>query len=152
MLFFTHVNHVRVSPANGIGPTQGQRKSLTRVGIFNSHNLLPSDLVAQLVQSSSDLTRRSWVQFPTLVRVFLCPWVRQFPLVGLMLTWFTWVENSTSHHPLIVKKTGHQARLGDITCSFWVTIINVGNDREKFKENLATTSATKESVEYANHT
>ena len=39
---------------------------------------------------------------PTLVRVFLCPWVGPFPLVGLTLTWFTWVENSTWHYPLIV--------------------------------------------------
>ena len=34
MLFSTHVfYHVSVSPTNGIGPTQGQRKTLTRVGI-----------------------------------------------------------------------------------------------------------------------
>ena len=33
MLFSTHVNHVSVSPTNGNGPTQGQRKTLTRVGI-----------------------------------------------------------------------------------------------------------------------
>ena len=28
--------------------------------------------------------------FPTLVRVFLCPFVGPFPLVGPMLIWFTW--------------------------------------------------------------
>ena len=28
-----HVKHVSVSPTYGIGPTQGQRKTLTRVGI-----------------------------------------------------------------------------------------------------------------------
>ena len=28
-----HMNHVSVSPTNGNGPTQGQRKTLTRVGI-----------------------------------------------------------------------------------------------------------------------
>ena len=33
MLFSTHVNHVSVSPNNEIGITQGQRKTLTRVGI-----------------------------------------------------------------------------------------------------------------------
>ena len=31
--FRSLVNHVSVSPSNGIGPTQGQRKTLTRVGI-----------------------------------------------------------------------------------------------------------------------
>ena len=34
MLFSTHVNHVSVSPTKGIGPTQGQKKTLTRVGIL----------------------------------------------------------------------------------------------------------------------
>ena len=33
MLFSTHVNHVSVSPTYGNGPTQGQEKTLTRVGI-----------------------------------------------------------------------------------------------------------------------
>ena len=28
-----HMNHVSVSPTDGNGPTQGQRKTLTRVGI-----------------------------------------------------------------------------------------------------------------------
>ena len=30
MLHSTHVNHVSVCPTNGIGPTQGQKKTLTR--------------------------------------------------------------------------------------------------------------------------
>ena len=30
--FLHHMNHVSVSPTNGNGPTQGQRKTLTRVG------------------------------------------------------------------------------------------------------------------------
>ena len=47
---------------------------------------------------------------PTLVRVFLCPWVGPIPSVRLTLTWFTWVENSTSHHPLIVHSRGTQSR------------------------------------------
>ena len=29
-----HIDHVSVSPSNGIGPTQGQRNTLTRVGII----------------------------------------------------------------------------------------------------------------------
>ena len=29
--FLPHMNHVRVSPTDGNGPTQGQRKTLTRV-------------------------------------------------------------------------------------------------------------------------
>ena len=33
MLFSTHINHVSVSPTNGNEPTQGQRKTPTRVGI-----------------------------------------------------------------------------------------------------------------------
>ena len=31
--FVPHMNHVSVSPTSGNGPTQGQRKTLTRVGI-----------------------------------------------------------------------------------------------------------------------
>ena len=31
MLHSTHVNHVSVSPTNGIGLTQGHRKTLTKV-------------------------------------------------------------------------------------------------------------------------
>ena len=31
--FLSHINHVSVSPTDGNGPTQGQRKTLTRVGI-----------------------------------------------------------------------------------------------------------------------
>ena len=33
MLYSTHVNHVSFSPTSGNGPTKGQRKTLTRVGI-----------------------------------------------------------------------------------------------------------------------
>ena len=33
IIFRTHVNHVSVSPTDGNGPTQGLRKTLTRVGI-----------------------------------------------------------------------------------------------------------------------
>ena len=59
------MNHVSVSPTDKNGPTQGQRKTLTMVGIepttstfgldfniFSSHGLLPSDLVAQSVAQS----------------------------------------------------------------------------------------------------
>ena len=31
--FVPHIKHVSVSPSNENGPTQGQRKTLTRVGI-----------------------------------------------------------------------------------------------------------------------
>ena len=51
--FSTHIDNVNVSPTDdGIGPTQGQKKTLTRVGIepiFNCHDQLPSDLVDNLV-------------------------------------------------------------------------------------------------------
>ena len=66
LLYFsvsTPSKHVSVSPTNGNGPTQGQRKTLTRVG----------------------------------VRVFLCPCVGPFPLVGLTLTWFIWGRNLALH-------------------------------------------------------
>ena len=32
LLVFQPIEHVSVSPTDGIGPTQGQRKTLTRVG------------------------------------------------------------------------------------------------------------------------
>ena len=60
MLYSTHVNHVSISPTNGIGPTQGLRKTLTRVGI-----------VAQSVEERSNLNVAGSI--PTLVRAFLCP-------------------------------------------------------------------------------
>lgn len=51
--FSAHMDRVNVGPTDdGVGPTQGQRKALTRVGIepiFNFHDLLPSDLVDKLV-------------------------------------------------------------------------------------------------------
>ena len=37
---------------------------------------------------STDLTDYVVGSIPTLVRVFLCPCVGPFPLVGLTLTWF----------------------------------------------------------------
>ena len=60
------MNHVSVSPTYGNEPTQEERRILTRVGIE-----------PKVVGS-----------IPTLVRVFLCPCVGPFPLVGLTLTWF----------------------------------------------------------------
>ena len=96
-LFLSHMNHVSVSPTDGNGPTQGQRKTLTRVGIvhvhcrdfniFSSHSLLPSDLVAQSVERRRS-NQKVVGSIPTLVRVFLCPCVGPFPSVGLTLTWF----------------------------------------------------------------
>ena len=55
--------------------------------IFSSHGLLPSDLVAQSVEQRWS-NPKVVDSIPTLVRVFLCPCVGPFPLVGLMLTWF----------------------------------------------------------------
>ena len=106
--FLSHMNHVSVSPTDGNGPTQGQRKTLTRVGIepcsrltrcsrLLSDGLLPSDLVDQSVER-----RRSNPKvvgsIPTLVRVFLCPCVGPFPSVGLTLTLFIWDRNSSTTH------------------------------------------------------
>ena len=66
--FLSHMNHLSVSPTDGNGPTQGQRKTLTKVGVGQ-----------------------------TLVRVFLCPCVGPFPSVGLTLTWFIWDRNLALH-------------------------------------------------------
>ena len=69
-ILLSHMNHVSVSPTDGTGPTQGQRKTLTRVGIepttLTSVTLTYSVPTAcsRLTLSSGDLTRRSWVQFP----------------------------------------------------------------------------------------
>ena len=49
MLFSTHVNHVSVSPNNENGPTQGQRKTLTRVGIEPTTFGLRSPLLYRLI-------------------------------------------------------------------------------------------------------
>ena len=67
------------------------------INIFISHNLLPSDLVAQSVEqrwSNSKVVGSN----PTLVRVFLCPCVGPFPSVGLTLTWYMGWNISTSNH------------------------------------------------------
>ena len=88
------MNHVSVSPTDGTGPTQGQRKTLTRVGI--EPTTFGLDLVAQSVER-----RRSNPKvvgsIPTLVRVFLCPCVGPVPSVGLTLTWFIWDRNIAPH-------------------------------------------------------
>ena len=39
---FQPIYHVSVSPTDGNGPTQGQRKTLTRVGLMNPR---PSSLI-----------------------------------------------------------------------------------------------------------
>ena len=85
------MNHVSVSPTDGNRPTQGQRKTLTRVG-----RLLPSDLVAQSVERQR-CNPKVVGSIPTLVRVFLCPCVGPFPSVGLTLTWFLWDRNLALH-------------------------------------------------------
>ena len=54
------MNHVSVSPTNGNGPTQGQRKTLTRVGIEPT----------------------TFGSIPTLVRILLSPCVGQEKMRG----------------------------------------------------------------------
>ena len=100
--FLSHMNHVSVSPTDGNGPTQGQRKTLTRVGIepttfeLDLRRSIPTELQGQSVER-----RRSNPKvvgsIPTLVRVFLCPCVGPFPSVGLTLTWFIWDRNLALH-------------------------------------------------------
>ena len=69
------------------------------INIFISHNLLPSDLVAQSVEQRWSNPKVVGLN-PTLVRVFLCPCVGPFPSVGLTLTWYMGWNISTSHHIL----------------------------------------------------
>ena len=64
--------------------------------IFSSLGLLPSDLVAQSVEEQW-CNPRVVGSIPTLVRVFLCPCVGPFRLVGLTLTWFIWGRNLALH-------------------------------------------------------
>ena len=56
------------------------------INIFISHDLLPSDLVAQSVEQRWS-NPKVVGSIPTLVRVFLCPCVGPIPSVGLTLTW-----------------------------------------------------------------
>ena len=56
-----------INPSIGIGPSQGQRKTLTRVGFE---------------PTTFGLTREG--SNPTLVRVFLCPCVGPIPILGLI--------------------------------------------------------------------
>ena len=91
MLFSSHVNHVSVSPTNGIGPTRGRRKTLIRVGI--------EPTAFGLVHT---------------VRVSLCPCVGPIPLDGLTLTWFTRGENCTSHYPPIVNSVAIKLLHGNV--------------------------------------
>ena len=84
--FVPHMNHVSVIPTNGNGPTQGQRKLFN---IFSSHGLFSSDIVAQSVEQRWS-NPKVVGSIPNLARVFLCPCVGPFPLVGLTLTCFIW--------------------------------------------------------------
>ena len=90
------MNHVSVSPTDGNGPTQGQRKTLTRVGIE------PTTFGLDLRRSRAAVERRRSNakvvgSIPTLVRVFLSSCVGPFPSVGLTLTWFIWDRNLALH-------------------------------------------------------
>ena len=73
MVIFLPIDHVSISPTDG-------------VDIFISHNLLLSDLVAQLVEQRWS-NPKVLGSIPTLVRVFLCPCVGPIPSVGLTLRW-----------------------------------------------------------------
>ena len=70
------MNHVSVSPTDVNGPTQGQRKTLTRVGI--EPTTFGLDLTGLELNFGLDLT-------------------------GLTLTWFIWGRNLAlhiTHYPL----------------------------------------------------
>ena len=67
--------------------------------IFISHNLLPSDLVAQSVEQRWS-NPKVVISIPTLVRVFLCPCVGPIPSVGLTLTWSMGWNTRTLHYIL----------------------------------------------------
>ena len=69
------------------------------INIFISHDLLPSDLVAQSVEQRWS-NPKVVGSIPTLVRAFLCPCVGPFPSVGLTLTWYMGWNISTLHHIL----------------------------------------------------
>ena len=67
------MNHVSVGPTDGNEPTQGQRKTLNRVGIE------PTNFGLDLRRSTD------------------CPCVGLFPSVGLTLTSFIWDRNLALH-------------------------------------------------------
>ena len=107
------MNHVSVSPTDGNGPTQGQRKTLTRVGIEPTTFQVRSPPLYRLsykvrreqavgtedvkVTEMNMYEYKERLPIPTLVRVFLCPCVGPFPSVGLTLTWFIWDRNIALH-------------------------------------------------------
>ena len=55
--YLLHMNHVIISPTDGNGPTQGQRKTLTRVGTepttFRSHRLSHKARQEQAVENDN---------------------------------------------------------------------------------------------------
>ena len=79
---FQPIYHVSVSPTDGNGPTQGQRKTLTRVGIepFPSVIALCGPCVGPFPSGNGPTQG----QRKTLTRVGIEP----FPSVGLTLTWY----------------------------------------------------------------
>ena len=82
MLFSTHVNQVSVVPTNGIGPTQGRRKTLNRVGI-------------EPTTFGLNHRRRSWEFHGN-------KYVQVQGRITFLRVTLTWVENSASHYPPIV--------------------------------------------------
>ena len=91
------MNHVSVSPTDGNGPAQGQRKTLTRVGFEPTTLGLDHRCSTEVRREQAVGTEDVVGSIPTLVRVFLCPCVGQFPSVGLTLTWFIWDTNLALH-------------------------------------------------------
>jgi len=74
-----------------------------RIRTFNSHDLLPSDLVAQSANSIGIGPFNSHVLLPSDLVVQSA---NSWPVVGLTLTWSIWVENyyfSTSRDTLGLK-------------------------------------------------
>ena len=71
------------------------------IDIFISHDLLPSDIVAQSVAMEQRWSNPKVVgSIPTLVRAFLCPCVGPIPFVGLTLTWSMGWNTSTFYYIL----------------------------------------------------
>ena len=101
MLFSPHVNHVSVSPTNGIGLTQGQRKTVWPGWELNGHDLrVRSPLLYRLRYK---VRREQFNSHPG--ESF------RSVLVGLTLTWFTLRESSTSNYPPII----HSVKLALVT-------------------------------------
>ena len=79
------IDHVSVSPTDGIGSTQGQRKTLTRVGIMNPR---PSGLITAAppteLQGQTVITvaSRKFFRFPKINKFLkLVPFFQNTPVI-----------------------------------------------------------------------